>query len=182
MRELSLHALDIVQNSIAAGATRIVVGLEADKERDTLTMRIRDDGRGMDPEFAASISDPFVTTRTTRKVGLGIPMLRAAARMCNGDVTVDSKPGAGTVVQAMFELGHVDRQPVGDILSTMITLIAANPEISFRYEHQLNGSQFVLDTDEVKAELQDVPINDPGVVSWLREFMAQGISLAGQVS
>lgn len=182
MRELSLHILDIVQNSISAGAAHITVAVEASSQDNLLTVRVTDDGRGMDPEFAAKVTDPFVTTRTVRKVGLGIPMLAANAQLSGGDVRVDSAPGGGTTIEATFELDHIDRPPLGDIISTMITLIVANPELSFRYEHRTGGRDFILNTDEIKAQLEDVPISDPAVVRWIRDYMSQGISEAGWIN
>ena len=182
MRELSLHILDIMQNSISAGASRIVVSANADTAKDLLTIRIEDDGRGMDPEFAERIRDPFVTTRTVRKVGLGIPMLAAAAEACDGSVSVRSQIGKGTVVEAAFGFGHIDRAPMGDIVGTMISAIVANPELSFRYEQQVDGRDFVLDTDEVKAQLDDVPISEPAVVGWIRDYMTEGISVIGKIT
>lgn len=182
MRELSLHILDIAQNSISAGATEITVSVEANTGEDSLKIRIADNGRGMSPEFAAKVRDPFVTTRTVRKVGLGIPMFSAAAELCDGGVSIDTTPGEGTTIEATFELDHIDRAPLGDIVSTMITLIVANPELSFRYEHRIDGREFILDTDEIKAQLEDVPITDPSVVGWIRDYMSEQINAAGKIN
>ncbi len=181
MRELSLHILDIVQNSISAGASHITIAVEASSQDDLLTVRVTDDGKGMDPEFAAKVTDPFVTTRTVRKVGLGIPMLAANAQLSGGELRVDSAPGGGTTIVATFELNHIDRPPLGDIISTMITLIVANPDLSFRYEHKADGREFILNTDEIKAQLEGVPISDPAVVRWIRDYMSQCISEAGRI-
>lgn len=182
MRELSLHILDIVQNSIAAGASRIVVAVESSTGSNALKIRVSDDGRGMEPEFAAKVRDPFVTTRTVRRIGLGIPMLAAASESCGGGVAIDSRPGEGTSLQADFELNHIDRAPMGDIAGTMVTVIAANPEVAVRYEHRVDGRGFVLDTDEIKAQLEDVPISDPAVVRWIREYITEGISNVGGIT
>lgn len=182
MRELSLHILDIVQNSIAAEASRVDVSVTADTDDDKLTIRITDNGKGMDPDFAARITDPFVTTRRTRKVGLGIPMLMAAAELCGGTVSVQSELGKGTSTEAVFGLSHIDRAPMGDIVTTIVTVIAANPEIRLVYEHKVDRREFVLDTEEVRQQLDDVPINDPMVVQWLREHMMEGISTVGAVA
>lgn len=182
MRELSLHILDIIQNSIAAGSTRIVVGVEADETQNILAIRIADNGKGMDPEFASKIRDPFVTTRTVRKVGLGIPMFAAAAEACDGGLVIDSQVGKGTTVTATFQLNHIDRMPMGDIASTITSAIAANGDISIRYEHTVNNEQFVLDTDDIKTQLEDVPINSPAVVTWLRDYLAEGISATGVIA
>lgn len=181
MRELSLHILDVVQNSISAGASHITIAVESSSVENLLKVRVTDDGKGMDPEFAAKVTDPFVTTRTVRKVGLGIPMLAANARISGGNIRVDSTPGTGTTIEATFELDHIDRPPLGDIISTMITLIVANPELSFRYEHRADGREFILNTDEIKAQIEDVPISDPTVVRWMRDYISEGISAAGRI-
>jgi hypothetical protein len=181
MRELSLHILDIAQNSISAGASHITIAVEASHEMDLLKVRVADDGKGMDPEFAAKVTDPFVTTRTVRRVGLGIPMLAANAELSGGGLRIDSTPGRGTTIEATFELDNIDRPPLGDIISTMITLIVANPELSFRYEHRTDGREFILSTDQIKAPLEDVPISDPTVVRWMRDYMSEGISAAGRI-
>jgi hypothetical protein len=173
LRELSLHILDIMQNSIAAGASRVEVIVEADERTNSLSIRIADNGSGMEPEFAEKVLDPFVTTRTTRRVGLGLPLLAAAAELCGGSFRIETRPGEGTTIEASFVLDHVDRMPFGDIASTMINTIVAHPDISFMYRQSTNGREFVLDTDEIRAQLQDVPISEPSVVRWLREYMQQ---------
>ncbi len=182
MRELSLHILDIMQNSIAAGASRIVVGVSADTENNRLTIAIQDNGKGMDSDFAAKVLDPFVTTRTTRRVGLGLPMLAAAAEACDGKLSIETAPGKGTKVEVTFALNHIDRAPFGDITSTIVNTIVSYPEISFRYEHKVNGAEFVLDTDEINAQLQGVPISEPSVARWLRDYMNEGIKNVGQIA
>lgn len=180
MRELSLHILDIMQNSIAAGASRIEVCVIADRRQNDLAIRVTDNGKGMTPEFAADVLDPFVTTRTTRRVGLGIPMLAAAAELCGGRLRIDSQPGEGTTVEASFKLDHIDRAPFGDIVGTIVNTIVSNPSVSFRYEQIVDkDKKFVLDTDDVKVQLQDVPISDPLVAKWLREYMTEGIAQIG---
>lgn len=182
MRELSLHILDILQNSIAAGATRVETRVEADSQADRLTMRVTDNGRGMSPEFLARVTDPFVTTRTTRKVGLGIPMLTAAAEMCGGGVKVRSTVGEGTSIEARFGLNHIDREPFGDIVTTMVTTIASNPEISFLYEQVVDGQAFTLDTDEIRRELEGFQITDPAILRWIRGYMKEGITSIGEIA
>jgi hypothetical protein len=181
MREISLHILDIVQNSIGAGAGRIEVLVTADRVSDSLTVRITDDGRGMTSEMVSSVLSPFVTTRTTRRVGLGLPMLAAAAEMCDGDVCVSSALGKGTTVDATFKLSHIDRAPFGDITSTVIDIIAANPGISFRFEEFVDGRSFFLDTNDVQRELGDAPIQAPPVISWLKDYMNEGLALLGGI-
>ncbi|HOK53383.1 MAG TPA: ATP-binding protein [Armatimonadota bacterium] len=181
MREISLHILDIVQNSIAAGATRVVIGAEADNNRDLLHIYIKDNGRGMSPEMIEKVRSPFCTTRTTRKVGLGIPMLVAASEMCEGGVQIRSEPGKGTEIEATFRLSHIDRMPFGDIISTIISLVAANPELDIRYEQTVNGELFCLDMADVRRELGDVPIQSPPVLGWLKDYLNEGIGQIGTI-
>jgi len=137
MRELSMHILDLAQNSIVASATLIEIDVTADSASDTFKIAIRDNGRGMSPEFLARVRDPFTTTRTTRRVGLGIPMFAEAAQACDGGLTVESQVGKGTSVEATFRLSHIDRAPLGDIAATLIALIAANPDIDIVYRQQV---------------------------------------------
>ncbi len=179
MREISLHILDIVQNSIVAGASRIEVVATADTVADQLTVAVKDNGRGMSPDMVEQIRSPFCTTRTTRNVGLGIPMLSAAAEMCEGAVSIVSNQGSGTKICATFRLSHIDRMPYGNITETMISLIVANPEIDIRYEQTVNGNTFCLNTADVRRELGEVPIQTPPVISWLRDYLGEGIAAVG---
>lgn len=174
MRELSMHILDLAQNSIVAGASKIEIDVIADTAADTLKIAIRDNGKGMSPEFVAQVQDPFTTTRTTRRVGLGIPMFAEAARECDGELTVQSEVGNGTTVEATFRLSHIDRAPLGDIASTLIALIAANPDIDFVYRQKVDASEFTLDTREVKAQLDGVPINENAVLKWIGDYAREG--------
>lgn len=170
-----------MQNSIAAKASRVIVKVDADEDRDRLAIRIEDNGKGMTPEFAACVLDPFVTTRTTRRVGLGIPMLAAAAQACGGNLSIHSEVGNGTILETWFELHNIDRAPLGDIESTLITTIVAYPNVSFKYEQVVNGQSFVLDTDEINAQLDGVPINDPLVIGWMKEYIEQGLNGIGRI-
>lgn len=182
MREISLHILDILQNSIAAGSTRIEVVVEADSKKDLLKVSIRDNGRGMSPEMVQKVASPFFTTRRTRNVGLGLPMFRAAAEMCDGGLKLSSKEGEGTLVEAEFKLSHIDRAPLGDITGTMVTAIIANPEISFKYEQIVDGKPFILDTDDIRRVLGDeVSIQSAPVIKWLRAYITQGIEQVGAI-
>lgn len=171
MRELSMHILDLAQNSIAAGASSIEIEVAADVAADTLTISITDNGHGMQPDLLANVTDPFTTTRTTRKVGLGIPMMAEAARACEGNLKVHSEQGGGTRVTAEFRLLHIDRAPLGDMASTLVALIAANPDVAVRYTHRADGEKFVLDTNEIKKQLDGVPINEGPVLKWLGAYV-----------
>ncbi len=168
-----MHILYLAQNSIVAGASRIEISVIADTKTDLLTISLADNGKGMDEGFLSRVKDPFTTTRTTRRVGLGIPMFTEAAQACDGDVTVESEVGNGTKTTATFRLSHIDRAPLGDMASTMVALIAPNPDIAFRYTQRIDGSEFVLDTDDLKDQLGDVPLNEPAVLQWVREYVAE---------
>ncbi|MCE5323982.1 ATP-binding protein [bacterium] len=171
MRELSMHILDLAQNSIAAGATRLDIEVAADTKADKLTISLKDNGRGMDADFLARVRDPFTTTRTTRRVGLGIPMFEEAAKSCDGSLSIDSVPGVGTKIEAVFRLSHIDRAPLGDMASTVVSIVAVNPDLHLRYTQSMDNEVFLLDTDDVKAELDGVPINEGAVLRWLSEYI-----------
>jgi hypothetical protein len=182
MRELSMHILDLAQNSIVAGATRLEIEVSADTSADRLAMSLQDNGRGMDPDFLANVRDPFTTTRTTRRVGLGIPMFEAAARACDGRLALQSSPEKGTYLAATFRLSHIDRAPLGDMASTLISIIAPNPDLHVRYVHRVDDKVFVLDTEDIKAQLDGVPLNETGVLKWLGEFVKNGTTAGLAIS
>ncbi len=175
MRELALHLLDIAENSVAAGSRNILIGVEEDLRADRLRMCVQDDGRGMDAEMVAKVVDPFVTTRTTRKVGLGIPLLKLAAESCNGFLKIDSTPGIGTRLEVEFQHSHIDRMPLGDLTSTLLNLLVAYPHIHWTFSYRVNDKDFFFDDAPIKAELQDVPLTEPDVLSFLREYLGGGI-------
>ena len=167
MRELSLHILDIAENGITAGADCIHILVEEDRTTDLLTLKITDNGQGMPAEKIKKLTDPFVTSRTTRRVGLGLSLLAAAAERCEGRLTVETEPGAGTEVGATFRYNHIDRAPVGDMAATITTLIMGNPQIDFVYTHIIDGEEFTLDTRELKAEMGNLSLTNPVVVHHL---------------
>ena len=152
MEDLSLHILDIVENSIAAMASRIEIRVEEDQARDLVTIEIKDDGNGMDEQTLKKALDPFFTTRTTRRVGFGLSLLAQAARDSEGAFDLSSRPGEGTTVNATFRLSHPDCKPMGDIGQTMQVLITAHPEIEFLYEHKKDNSIYHFDTRETGRE------------------------------
>ncbi|MDO8941665.1 MAG: ATP-binding protein, partial [Desulfobacterales bacterium] len=176
MRELSLHILDVVENGITAGAHCLSIRVEESAARDRLEITIRDDGRGMPAEKIRNLSDPFVTTRTTRRVGLGLSLLAAAARRCEGDIRVNAEPGRGTEVTAVFRRSHIDRAPLGDMAATMGMLIIGNPHLDFVYIHRVDEGEFVLDTRELKAELEGLSLSDPVVVQHLTQSMRRALN------
>ncbi len=171
MEDISLHVLDIAENSITAGATRIVIRLVYRRDENSLIVEIIDNGKGMPQELAEKALDPFVTSRTTRSVGLGLSLLAQSARETGGDITIKSAPGVGTVVSAQFRPGHIDMKPLGDISETLAVLIVGNPEIDFAFTYDYDKSEpaFSFDTREIRADLGNIPINAPEVISVLRE-------------
>ena len=149
MEDLSLHILDVVENSIEAKASIIEIKIVEDKNNDLLAVEIKDNGRGMNKETINKVLDPFYTTRTTRKVGMGLSLLAQAARESNGNFEINSKVGEGTEVKAVFQYSHIDRKPIGDMKNTLITLMVSHPEINFVYEHQDEDGNYVLDSKEI---------------------------------
>ncbi|MGD2096507.1 MAG: ATP-binding protein [Desulfobacterales bacterium] len=175
MRELSLHILDVVENGITAGANCIWIKVEEDHQSDQLKIAIRDNGRGMPIEKLQNINDPFITSRITRRVGLGLSLLAAAAERCEGTVRADTVPGKGTEVEATFQHSHIDRAPLGDMAATITTLIIGNPGIDFVYSHRIDGEEFSLDTREFRAEMEDLSLSDPVVVHHLAESIRSSL-------
>ncbi len=154
MEDLSLHILDIVENSIRAKASRIEIKVVEDIRKDLLTIEIKDNGQGIDEETVKKVLDPFFTTKTTRRVGLGLPLLSQAARESGGDVGIESKVGRGTRVKTTFGYSHIDRKPLGNMGATLTTLIAGNPEVDFIYEHKNDELEYRLDTKEIRARIK----------------------------
>jgi anti-sigma regulatory factor (Ser/Thr protein kinase) len=177
--ELALHILDIVENSVRAGATLIRILVREDRSKDRFLMRIADNGGGMSPEERKRALDPFYTTKKVRRVGLGLPLLSEAAGRTGGKMSLRSKPGTGTVVEAVFGLSHIDRQPMGDIVMTLITIIVGNPGIDLTYAHEVDGREYLLDTRDIKKALEDVPLNHPEVTGFLREHITEGLADIG---
>jgi anti-sigma regulatory factor (Ser/Thr protein kinase) len=171
MLELSLHILDIVQNSIAAGANVVVIDIEEDLQNDYLIIQIRDNGRGIPKEDLVKVSDPFFTTRKTRGVGFGLALLQQAASQSDGFLEIESEEGKGTMIKASFKHSHMDRMPLGNISKTMSVLIIGNPKIDFMYYHRVAGQEFTFDTHTLREYLDGIPLNDHNVVSFvLQEF------------
>lgn len=176
MKELALHILDIAQNSITANATLIEIEIIEDTSKNRLTITIKDNGCGMSEEFLKKVADPFVTTRTTRKVGLGIPLLKAAAEGCNGSFFINSQLGIGTTLTVSFERNNIDRAPIGDMAATMVTLINAKNDIDFIYRHIIDEREFLLDTRKIREVLGErVPLGELTVLEWIKGYIADGL-------
>ena len=179
MLEISLHILDIVENSTRAGAKTVSIDIIEDTARDILSLEIRDDGSGMTEDILKKVIDPFFTTKTVRNVGLGLPMLAQAAERAEGRFIIESKGGEGTRVAADFKLSHIDRQPLGDIAGTLVTLIAGNEDIDLIYRHEHNGKIYIFDTREIKKEIEDIPINHVAVLNFIRNHIIEGLKEIG---
>lgn len=175
MRDLSLHILDIVQNSITALASNINVRISVDPKREFLILEIEDNGVGMGGDLAVKAEDPFVTSRTTRKVGLGIPLLKESALKCNGNFNIFSEKNEGTKIIAAFKVSHIDRLPIGEIGETLVAAISANPHITFILKLNSEKGFFRLDTGEIVKTLGDVSITEFEVLKWLKEYIDEGI-------
>lgn len=176
MRELALHLLDIAENSVSALASIIRISIEENRAADRLRMVIGDNGKGMDTQTVARITDPFVTSRTTRKVGLGLPLLKAAAEACNGGLEIWSEVGQGTTVTIEFQLSHIDRMPLGDLSSTLMTLVIGSPEVRWVFQYTVDGHVFEFDTQPILETLDGVPLTDPAILAYLRNMLEEGVA------
>ena len=174
MQDISLHLMDIMQNSLVVDSTYVEVGITAEKEENLLTVYVKDDGWGMDEETIKKVSDPFYTTRTTRKAGLGIPMFTLAAEQAGGHVHIDSEKGKGTVITATFQIDNIDRKPLGDIAGTITTTIMGHPDIEFhlllksdKKDSEGNEYSYIFKTEDVRSQIGEVPIDDIVIIDYL---------------
>ncbi len=173
MTELSLNVLDVAENSVKAEATLIEISVCSDTVKDLMTIVIKDNGKGMDEEQLARVCDPFFTTRTTRKVGLGVSFFKLAAESTGGEFEITSQKGVGTVVTATFVISSIDRMPLGDMTSTMHSLITLNKDTDFVYSYKVNERGFVLDTRELREILEGVPFDVPDVSDYIKEYLSE---------
>lgn len=175
MRDLSLHLLDIAQNSIVANASEIKISYIEDTQEEKLTIIVGDNGKGMTPEQAQKVQDPFVTSRTTRDVGLGIPLFKMSAQLTGGDLSIESQPNVGTNLRAEFFLNSIDMLPIGDTAGTIMLLMTGNPNINFIFEYTLNDNKFSVSTKELTDILEDISISSPIIAPWLEDYINTGI-------
>jgi hypothetical protein len=175
MLTLADHILDIAENSVRADAKFIEIRIDEDSQKDCLTIEIKDDGQGMSQDVQKKVLDPFYTTKTVRRVGLGLPLLKDAAERSAGTFQLESQEYSGTTVKATFGLHHLDRQPLGDIISIIIILIISNSDVDFFYKHRHNDRRFGLDTREIRKEIDDVPINHPEIIKYIRGVIEEGL-------
>ena len=171
MKELSLYILDLVQNSIRAEAKNIRILLKDSLRQNRLEIIIEDDGYGMDSALLSKVTDPFVTTRTTRQTGMGIPLFKMAVEHTGGTFYINSTVGRGTMLQGIFTRSHIDTPPVGDMTETLVTLVQGAPDVDFLYVNETDTNTFSFDTRDIREVLEDVPLNTPDVLVWIREHL-----------
>jgi hypothetical protein len=176
LEDLSQHVLDIAENSIMADATDVLVEIKEDRRGNLVSMAIEDNGRGMSPEFLSRVTDPFTTTRTTRRVGMGLPFLKQSAELCGGEFILRSEQGKGTRTEAAFAYDSIDRPPMGDIPATMMALFMGHPEINWRYVHSVDGGEFSLSTEELVTALEDRELlRTTEVGLWIRDQIRESL-------
>jgi hypothetical protein len=181
VREIALHLLDIAENSIAAGAKEIEILVEEDLSSDRLRLMVQDNGRGMKADILAQVGDPFMTSRNTRKVGLGIPLLKAAAEACRGSLKMSSTPGRGTRLEVEFQWSHIDRMPLGDLAGTLFVLVIGQPQVHWLFTYRVyapeNGGlgEFIFDDALIKQTLGEIPLTEPEVLAYIRKALREGI-------
>ena len=173
MRELSLNVMDVAQNSVRAEASLVTIDVSESDKNDNLTISISDNGCGMTEEQVQQVIDPFFTTRTTRKVGLGVPLFKLSAEQTGGSFSIESNVGKGTVTTASYVKSHVDMTPLGDINSTIEILIRCNPDIDFVFNHSTDNGSFTLDTRELRQVLEGVSLDTPDVLEWINAFLEE---------
>lgn len=171
MEDIASHIMDIVMNSVTAKAKNISVTIDKDPDANTLVLAISDDGVGMDRETAQKVQDPFFSTKTGRKVGLGIPLLKGTAETTGGSFALQSERGMGTLIRAVFDAGHPDLPPLGNLKDTFLVLIVSHPDVDFTFRYRVHGKDFLLATKELKNELGDVPVNHPEVIGFLTKYL-----------
>lgn len=174
MEDLSLHILDIVENSITAGANRVELRILEDLGKDIFSIEIKDNGKGIRKDTLEKVTDPFYTTRKTRNVGLGLSLLAQSAKEADGNISIKSEEGIGTTIYVCFKHSHIDRKPFGNIADTLIVLISGNPDIDFFYEHRGANEKYSLDTEEIKTQLEGILINTPDVIEVIRKDIQAG--------
>ncbi|MEG1910094.1 MAG: ATP-binding protein [Bacteroidales bacterium] len=175
MKDIALHVLDLVQNSVSANANLIEINIEEKPDQNLYILTIKDNGKGMSPELLAKVKDPYTTTRTTRKVGLGIPLLAQNAEMAGGSLEIKSTLGVGTQLCAKFQMDHIDRVPIGDIAGVIVMSVCMNPNLDFIYSHLTQKGEYIFDTREVKAVLEGVSINEIAIQKYLKELIEESL-------
>lgn len=176
MRELADNIMDIAQNSISAGATLTQVHVKVSHADNTVTLRFKDNGCGMSEEMVRTVTEPFTTTRKTRKVGLGLPLLKMTAEMTGGEMRITSAVGVGTEVTATFGLDHIDRPPMGDVAGAWFSLVVMNPETDFLFTYDFDGRTFTFDTRIIRETVAPLPLNQMEISAWIKDCISQEIN------
>jgi K+-sensing histidine kinase KdpD len=179
LKDLSLHILDLVENAIAAKAKKIEISIQEDPEEDRLVIEIKDDGVGMDHEASQKAVDPFFTTRSSRRVGLGLSLMAQAAREAGGRLRIESELEKGTKVVTTFQYHHIDRKPLGDMMETMTTLLLGNPELEISYRHQKDGKSYELSSQMLRERFKNQSLTRPEVIQWVRKHIREGLAQIG---
>ncbi|NLM52262.1 MAG: ATP-binding protein [Firmicutes bacterium] len=175
MRDISLHLLDILQNSLTAKATKISIHVGALPSQDLLYLTVTDNGSGMEAELLRRVFDPFVTTRKTRPVGLGLPLLKEAAKRSGGDLIIESVKGRGTKLKATFGLSHIDRPPLGDIADTVVMVVTAHPDLDLAVCFSNQTASRELQLAEIRKHLGDIPLNHAEVLNWIKDYLTDSL-------
>ena len=170
-----MNVLDVAENSMRAQSENVIITITEDSEKDLMTIVIQDDGCGMTEEQVKQVTDPFFTTRTTRKVGLGVPFFKMAAEMAEGEFSIRSKLGEGTTTTATFRLSHIDRMPLGDIASTMQMLICSHEDVNVEYTQTVDGREFSVSTNQLKEVLEGVSLETPEIRMFIGDYLKENI-------
>lgn len=174
MKEISLNILDLVRNSLNAKASKVSISIVELPDRNEYTLTIEDNGVGMSAEMLKQVNDPFFTTGN-KKTGLGIPLMKQHAEMAGGQLNIESEQGKGTKLVASMVRDHLDKQPLGDMAATLSGIISSSPEVDFHYMHRVGKNEFVLDTIELKQELEGIPLNEPQVVGFIKQMIQENL-------
>lgn len=180
MQEISMNIMDIVQNSIKAHATQVEIFIIENIVNNLFEFLVKDNGKGIEKNLIEKIKDPFFTSRSTRKIGLGVPFVNQMCQMCGGNLNIESEVGIGTTIDATMEYNNIDRPPLGDISSTIQAIIISNPYIDFIYKHIYNNKEFGLSTKDMKEILGDIPFSNPEVSVWIKDYIEQNLLLIRQ--
>lgn len=179
MKELSLHVYDLLENSIAANATLVELTIHESIKDNIYAFTIKDNGKGMSPEFLAKVTDPWTTTRKTRKVGIGLPLIKMNTELCGGGMKIESVLGKGTTLDFWFQHDHIDRPPMGDIAGTIVMLCSQYQNIRFVYKHITDNDEFIFDTEEIKEALDGMPMQDVSIMKYLKEMIEENLKEIG---
>lgn len=178
MEDIAMHILEILMNSIKAGASLIILKIRDSFNDDIISVSVEDNGKGMDAEMAAKAADPFTTSRTTRRIGMGLSFMKGLAETCGGTFRLSSEPGKGTLVEASVQKLNIDTPDLGDIGEIMMASIQSDENIDYVLEYTTDYSEFIFDSREIKKELEGVSLAEPEILLWIKDYINQGIEQA----